>query len=413
MTPTASPGGSPATLGPRPLALEPAAWGGILLLAASVVAVLWASSPLGHHLEGLRELPLALGYGAVTLEKPLLLWVNDGLMAIFFLLVGLEVKRELLDGSLASLKACALPVFAAAGGIAVPALVYTAFNPTGPTASGWAIPAATDIAFALGILGILGSRVPTALKVFLTTVAVVDDIGAVLIIAIFHTDALNFFPLLWAMGIFAGLLALNRMGIRNLIPYLAGGAILWFAILKTGIHPTTTGVILALAIPAVPALDGHTRAERRPPAYRLEHRLHPWVLFLIMPIFALLNAGVTFEGGADHIASPVALGVLLGLLVGKPLGILGMSLLAHRLGLAELPAGVTWRQVHGAAWLGGIGFTMSLFIAGLAFDGDGSALVQAKFGLLLGSALAAALGVAFIVAATRRPAPRSGARSQE
>jgi NhaA family Na+:H+ antiporter len=352
-------------------------------------------------------------------------------MAVFFFVVGLEIKRELIAGELASRRQAALPILAALGGVVFPALLYTAFNAGGPGSRGWGIPMATDIAFVIGVMALLGDRVPLGLKVFLTALAIVDDIVAVLVIALFYTDDLK-----WgALGV-AGLclvtaLAANRLGVRHPLPYALIGAFLWVAVLQSGVHATIAGVALAFMIPARTAVDQqdflrHGRAvldyfeeaaktkpydilrdveqqtavealedaceKVQPPLHRLESGLHPWVTFLIMPLFALANAGVSLSGDlAGLIATPVPMGVGVGLVLGKPAGILLASWLAVRSGLASLPANVTWRQIHGAGWLAGIGFTMSLFIAGLAFA-DQTQLRSAKIGIFAASLLAGIIG---------------------
>lgn len=401
--------------------------GGILLLVAAMVALVWANSAHGASYVELWQTPFTIGVGAFTLSKPILLWVNDGLMAIFFLLVGLEIKREVLDGALSSPRKAALPIAAAIGGMAIPALIYLLFNYGSEGISGWAIPAATDIAFALGILALLGSRVPIALKVFLTAVAVVDDLGAVMIIAFFYSGELATWALLGAAISLAVLIVFNRTKVNHPLPYIIVGAILWFFFLKSGVHATIAGVVLALTIPARGLVTGrefelfgqnvfgfeerededefapHTRAHEmrvlcnktEPMLLRWEHALQPWILFAIMPVFALANAGVVIEGGAATIAEPVALGVMLGLLLGKPIGVTAFAWVAYKMGIADLPEGVSWLQVHGAGWLAGIGFTMSLFVTSLAFDVELFA-TQAKIGLLVGSFIAGIIGAALL-----------------
>jgi NhaA family Na+:H+ antiporter len=347
--------------------------GGIVLLVCAALALAWANSPWSPLYEQLWHASLTAGTGAVGLTLTLHEWVNDGLMAVFFLLVGLEIKREVLVGELATRRSASLPIAAALGGMVVPALVYVAINAGGPGAPGWGIPMATDIAFALGILALLGDRIPTGLKVFLAALAIADDLGAVLVIALFYTDHLALGALAWAGGIVALLIVLNRMGTSHAAVYVVLGGALWVAMLASGIHATVAGVLLAFTIPA------RTGAV-------VEHALHGVTAFVIVPLFALANAGVPLAGG-EGMASPIALGVLLGLVVGKPLGILLASWLAVRAGVAELPQGVSWRSLSGAGWLGGIGFTMSLFIAGLAF-GDARMLDTAKIGILAGSFVA-------------------------
>ncbi len=400
---------------------------GILLLVAALVAMVWANSGWAGSYNALWSTLFTVGIGDAALSKPLILWVNDGLMAIFFLLVGLEIKRELIEGALSTPRRAALPAIAAAGGMAVPALIYVAFNFGGEGLSGWAIPAATDIAFALGILALLGRRVPVELKVFLTAVAVVDDLGAVLVIALFYTGELATGPLLGAAVAMVGLIIANRSRTNSPIPYLILGAALWLFVLKSGVHATVAGVLLALTIPARGMLSGdqfqahgreifgfqeredddelppQTRVDEmrdlcnrvEPMLLRWEHALHPWVMFGVMPIFALANAGVVVSGGAEAMAAPVSLGVMLGLLLGKPLGITLFAWVAVALGLSEKPAEFSWKQLHGAGWLAGIGFTMSLFVTSLAFESEVLA-TQAKIGLMTGSLVAGLIGAAIL-----------------
>lgn len=407
--------------------------GGILLLVAAVTALIWANSGAAESYQALWSTKFTIGVGAVALSKPIILWVNDGLMAVFFLLVGLEIKRELIDGALSSPRKAALPMFAAVGGMVVPALIFVAFNFGTDAVGGWAIPAATDIAFALGILALLGSRVPLSLKVFLTAVAVVDDLGAIMVIALFYTSELATGALLGAAVAFAVAIVLNRMRVSHPLPYILVGAVLWFFVLKSGVHATIAGVLLALTIPARGLVSGeefemfgkkvfgitehedddtfapHTRVHEmrdlcnrtEPMLLRWEHALQPWVLFGIMPIFALANAGVVIEGGASTLATPVALGVGLGLLLGKPLGVTLFAWLATRLGIAALPDDISWLQLHGAGWLAGIGFTMSLFVTALAYD-VALLATQAKLGLLAGSLFAGIIGATLLIVAAKK-----------
>ncbi len=401
---------------------------GVVLMAAAAAALLWANSPFAGSYERILSTPLTVGAGAFVLSKPLLLWINDGLMAIFFFVVGLEIKREILVGELASPAKAALAVAAAAGGMAVPAALYWALNGGGEGAAGWGIPMATDIAFALGVLALLGDRVPLALKVFLTALAIVDDIGAVIVIALFYTDAVAWPALAGAAVVLLALVALNRFGVRDALPYALLGIVLWVFVLESGIHATIAGVLLAFTIPAsrradpaafaarareivgefereggpaghltggqsdaLGALESATRDVETPLA-RLEHTLHPWVAWGVMPLFALANAGLRLEGDlAAAATSRVALGIALGLLAGKQIGVFGASWLAVRLRIASLPEGVGWGAIWGASLLAGIGFTMSLFIAGLAFA-DPRLLAQAKLGILAGSLLAGVAG---------------------
>ncbi|GFM52437.1 Na(+)/H(+) antiporter NhaA 1 [Pseudomonas cichorii] len=356
--------------------------GGIVLMGAALAALIVANSPL------------ASGYFAILhsvwLGLSVELWINDGLMAIFFLMVGLEIKREVLAGGLATWEQRALPGFAAAGGMLVPALIYLAINwGNAQTIGGWAIPAATDIAFALGVLSLLGKRVPTSLKVFLAALAILDDLGAVTIIAFFYSSGLNLPMLLASFATLALLVVMNRLKVRRLLPYLITGALLWFFVLQSGVHATLAGVALALCIPL-----GKPEEEARSPLLFLEEKLHYWVAFAIVPVFGFANAGVSLAGiSVDNLLDPVPLGVALGLFVGKQIGVFLAALLAIRAGLAVLPQGSNWVQLYGVALLCGIGFTMSLFIGNLAFPGAAHLVDEVKIGVLMGSGLAAIAGV--------------------
>jgi NhaA family Na+:H+ antiporter len=367
---------------------------GLVLMGAAALALVVANSPLGAGYAALLHAsvgPLSVGH-----------WINDGLMAVFFLLVGLEIKREVLDGQLSSWSRRALPGIAAAGGMLVPALVYLAFN-RGPTAQGWAIPAATDIAFALGVISLLGRRVPASLRVFLTALAIIDDLGAVVIIALFYTAGLSLPDLAGAALVVALLAGLNRLGVCRLTPYLVLGLVLWILVLRSGVHATLAGVVLALAIP-LRATPGRPDAQAglASPLHRLEHALHRPVAFLILPVFGLANAGVSVLGlPSDAWVAPVTLGVGLGLLAGKVAGVFGCSMLAIRLGLADMPVQAGRLQMLGTALLCGIGFTMSLFITLLAFPGDPVLQAEAKIGILAGSLAAGLLGYALLRVAPR------------
>ncbi len=415
--------------------------GGIVLLACALFALAWANSPWAKIYFDLWHLPLTVSLGDFRLSHDLHFWVNDALMAVFFFVVGLEIKRELLAGELASLQQAALPIVAAIGGVLVPALIYAALNFGGPGAPGWGIPMATDIAFALGVLALLGDRVPLGLKVFLTALAIVDDIAAVLVIALFFTADISWGALGLSVLCLFIYLVLNRLGVRHPYPYALVGGVLWLAILGSGVHPTVAGVLGAFMIPSRTAIDplkfladsrcylNHfeqaSASERsilsdseqqvavesleegcekvQPPLHRLEHALHPWVTFVIMPLFALANAGVAFTGDlAAAILSPVTLGVTLGLLLGKPLGITLASWLVVRFGWASLPEGVSWSHIHGAAWLAGIGFTMSFFMAGLSFSSP-LHLTEAKLGIFTASLLAALVGSLLLTRAQPPP----------
>lgn len=356
---------------------------GLLLMLAAAAALVIANTGLAPTYFAALEAKFA---GLSVLH-----WINDALMSAFFLLIGLEIKRELLVGQLSSWPQRALPGMAALGGMAAPALVYLVVNSGAQGAPhGWAIPAATDIAFALGVLSLLGPRVPVSLKVFLTALAIIDDLGAVLIIAMFYTAEVNGLALAAVGGLSVALFALNRMGFRSIAGYLALGCILWFCMFKSGIHATLAGVLLAFAIP----LRSDAPAAPEAPLLSLEHGLQPWVAFLVVPIFGFANAGVAFLGiPLSRLADPVPLGVALGLFLGKQIGILGMAVLAIRLGFAKMPSGATWRQIYGVALLCGIGFTMSLFIGLLAFAGEPMLQDETKLGVLLGSVASAACGV--------------------
>ena len=395
----------------RPLSLlraflDSEAAGGLVLMAAAALALVVANSPLAPAYFAALHAPIGpLG---------VLHWINDGLMAVFFLLVGLEIKRELLDGQLATWPRRALPGIAAAGGMAVPALIYAAFNWSDPaTLRGWAIPSATDIAFALGVLSLLGPRVPSSLKVFLAALAILDDLGAVAIIAVFYAGDISLIDLGLAAAVLAVLAALNRAGVVRLAPYLVLGALLWVFVLRSGVHATIAGVALALTIP-LRAVPGGTDDLPASPLHRLEHGLHAWVAFAVVPVFGFANAGVSFAGvSADALLDHLTLGVALGLLVGKLVGVFGAAVLAIRAGLADLPAGAGWGQMAGVALLCGIGFTMSLFIGLLAFAGDPALQDEVKIGILLGSGAAGLLGWAVLRAAPRglRAVPAAAARS--
>jgi len=369
------------------------------LLAAALLALVLANSPLAASVQGLLDTRLGFSWKFVDLDKPLLLWINDGLMAFFFLLVGLEIKREIMEGSLSQPSQVALPIAGAIGGMAVPAVLYVAFNWSDPVAlRGWAIPAATDIAFSLGVLAALGSRVPLALKVFLTTLAIVDDLGSILIIAIFYTDHLSALALALAGLFIVGLAILNATGVRRLAPYLVLGALLWVSVLKSGVHATLAGVVLALFIPLKSAA---AEAEAARPAIRLEHAIKPWSAWFIMPVFAFANAGLPLAGlSLASLAAPLPLGIVAGLFLGKQIGIMLGAGLLIMLGIAAMPAGGSWGRLYGVAILGGIGFTMSLFIGTLAFD-DAAHHAEVRLGVLAGSLLSALVGYAALRLAPR------------
>ncbi len=409
---------------------------GILLLLCTAAALVWANSAKGNVYFEISRASVTVGFGSLVLSKPLLFWINEALMSIFFLVVGLEIKREILVGELSSPKKAALPILAAAGGMIVPASIYLLLNGGTDRAAGWGIPVATDIAFAIGVLTLLGKRVPLGLKVFLTALAIADDLGAVLVITLFYGGPLETAALgAAALGLVL-LVAANWARVRSPLVYAVLGVGLWLAVLRSGVHPTVAGVLLAMTIPSRSRIDSRaflarTRAilddfERQqlpgadvltnagqqaalhaveaacedvaPPLQRIEHALHPWVMYVIMPVFAFFNSAVVFEGLSKALSHPATLGVILGLVVGKPIGITLFSWLAVRSGFAVLPERVRWGQLAGVACMGGIGFTMSLFIAGLAFDGP--LLALSKTGILFASSLAGVLGGSMLWVAT-------------
>ncbi|WP_248765314.1 Na+/H+ antiporter NhaA [Pseudomonas protegens] len=372
---------------------------GLLLIAAAILALIINNSPLSWLYNGLLETPVVAQVGALKIAKPLLLWINDGLMALFFLLIGLEVKREVLEGQLAKPSQIVLPGAAAIGGMLVPALIYWFLNRDNPPAlNGWAIPTATDIAFALGVLALLGKRVPTSLKLFLMTLAIIDDLGAIVIIAIFYSGALSTLSLMLAGACIAALVAMNRMGVVKLGPYMIIGLILWVCVLKSGVHATLAGVTLAFCIPL------RTRNAEPSPLKALEHALHPWVAFGILPLFAFANAGLSLSGVTlESFTHHVPMGIAVGLLLGKTIGVFGLTWMAVKTGLAALPSGANWGQVLGVAILCGIGFTMSLFVGSLAFEpGSSEYAGMDRMGILTGSLFAALIGYAVTAAASRR-----------
>jgi len=373
---------------------------GLLLIAAAVLALIINNSPLAYLYGGLLDVPVAVQVGALQIAKPLLLWINDGLMALFFLLIGLEVKREVVEGQLSKPSQVILPATAAIGGMLVPALIYWFINRDNPAAiAGWAIPTATDIAFALGVLALLGKRVPVSLKLFLMTLAIIDDLGAIVIIALFYSGTLSSLSLMLAGACLLALLAMNRLGVVKLTPYLVVGLILWVCVLKSGVHATLAGVALALCIPL------RTRHAAASPLLRLEHALHPWVAYAILPLFAFANAGVSLAGmTVDSFTHPVPLGIAIGLLLGKTVGVFGLTWLAVKLRLAALPAEANWGQILGVAILCGIGFTMSLFVGSLAFEPGASDYAgMDRMGILTGSLFAALIGYAITAMTSRKP----------
>jgi NhaA family Na+:H+ antiporter len=371
--------------------------GGIVLGLAAIVAVVLANSPLAGIYNDLLYLSGSVTVGPLEIRKPLLLWLNDGWMAVFFLLVGMEIKREMLEGELSDAKAAGLPVVGAIGGMVVPAALYAAINWGDAVAMrGWAIPTATDIAFALGVMSLLGRSVPPSLKILLTAIAIIDDLGAIVIIAVFYTDNLSILSLVLAAIALAALALLNRSGVRSLTPYMLVGLVLWVCVLKSGVHATLAGVATGFAIPLA------AKAGEESPLRWLEHALHPWVAYLVLPAFAFANAGVSLQGlNAAAMLEPVTLGILLGLFVGKQIGVFGALWLAIKAGWGRMPEGANWTQLYGLGLLCGIGFTMSLFIGGLAFD-DAARGVEVRIGVLAGSILAAVIGAALLKGAGRR-----------
>ncbi|GAB2503302.1 Na+/H+ antiporter NhaA [Lysobacter humi (ex Lee et al. 2017)] len=371
--------------------------GGIVLIGAAALALLCANSPLSGMYEAFRQLPVEIRIGTFALAKPSLLWINDGLMAIFFLLVALEIKREAVSGQLARRDQLILPMVCAAAGVVVPALIFVAFNRGDAGAiRGWAVPTATDIAFALGVLALLGSRVPTGMKLLLSTIAVVDDLIAIVIIALFYSHGLSLASLGWASAALLAMVILNRRGVTALTPYLLLGAVLWICVLKSGVHATLAGVATGLMIPHV---DPHNTIDdeiEHSPLEHLEHALHPWVAYAILPVFAFANAGLPL-GGLTPAAflAPVPLGVMLGLVIGKPIGIVGAALGLRATGLAQLPDGMDARATLGLGLLCGIGFTMSLFIASLAY-GEPARYSAAVAGILGASLVAAVAGYGWL-----------------
>ncbi|AVD91894.1 Na+/H+ antiporter NhaA [Pseudomonas sp. SWI36] len=372
---------------------------GLLLIAAAVLALIINNSPLSYLYGGLLEVPVAIQVGALNIAKPLLLWINDGLMVLFFLLIGLEVKREVVDGHLSKPSQVILPATAAVGGMVVPALIYWFINRDNPAAvAGWAIPTATDIAFALGVLALLGKRVPVSLKLFLMTLAIIDDLGAIIVIALFYSGTLSSVSLLLAAACLLVLVAMNRLGVIKLGPYMIVGLILWVCVLKSGVHATLAGVALAFCIPL------RTRNAESSPLLALEHALQPWVAYAILPIFAFANAGVSLAGmTVDSFTHPVPMGITIGLLLGKTVGVFGLTWVAVKLRLAALPAGAGWGQILGVAILCGIGFTMSLFVGSLAFaPGSSEYAGMDRMGILTGSFFAAVIGYAVTAMASRK-----------
>jgi len=365
--------------------------GGLMLIACTAASLLVANSDAGEQYRGLWQASLA----GMSVEH----WINDGLMAVFFLFIGLELERELYNGELSNPRKALLPIIAALGGVLAPALIHFGFNGGTATQDGMGVPMATDIAFALGVLSLLGNRVPWSLKIFLAALAVMDDLAAIIVIAVFYTNELSLGWLLGAFGVFALLVGLNRMGVMALAPYLAGGALMWFLMLKSGVHSTIAGVMLAFAIPFSARRD-----DEASPSHRLEHFLHKPMAFLVLPLFALANTAIVIDDAwQSTLASPNSLGIILGLAVGKPLGILALSALAVAAGICRLPEDVRWSHIAGVGIVAGIGFTMSIFIANLAFVGQPELVNSSKMAILAGSLVSALLGYAWLLAVCRQP----------
>ena len=363
--------------------------GGVILIICVIVSLIIANSNLGAAFENLLSTKIGFSSLAIPLEFSVSLWINDGLMAIFFLLVGLEIKREIIEGELSSPQKAAMPIFAALGGMIFPACIYALINSNTPTIDGWGIPMATDIAFALGVISLLGKRVPSSLKIFLAALAIADDLGAILVIAIFYTNELHWMQLLYSAGILIALIALNRFGVKKLIYYIIPGIFLWYFVHHSGIHATIAGVLIALTIPT-------NTVKEESPLEKLEHLLVRPVNFLIMPIFALANTNIRFENKMiDGLSSPLGLGIICGLALGKPIGVSLFSWLSVKLGMAKLPNKVNWKHIFGLGLLAGIGFTMSVFIALLSFSTT-EYQIQAKFAILVSSVLAGISGYVFL-----------------
>lgn len=371
---------------------------GLVLMGVAVLAMIFANTGLSGLYTSVLDTNIRVGIGSFEISKPALLWINDGLMAIFFFLIGLEIKREVLLGELSSFDKAILPIFAAIGGMAVPGLVYVAINwGTPENLVGWAIPAATDIAFALGVLALLGTRAPVALKVFLLAVAIIDDLGAIIIIAIFYTSELSTNALTFSMLGFAAAVALNRMGVQRIAPYVIIGVIMWVFVLKSGVHATLAGVLIALTIP-LKEKNGDKAL-----LYKVEHALHPWVAYMILPIFAFANAGVSLTGlSVSDLTQPLTFGIAAGLFLGKQIGVVAATWIAVKSGIAKLPEGINWLHLYGVACLTGIGFTMSLFVGSLAFGAD-DAMNAVRLGVIFGSVLSGILG--FVVLRSMAPKP--------
>lgn len=372
--------------------------GGLILIICVIVSLIIANSSLAGAFENLLATELGFHTESIHLRYPALLWINDGLMAVFFLLVGLEIKRELVEGELSSFKKAALPIFAAIGGVLAPAAIYFLLNKGTHTAAGWGIPMATDIAFAIAIITMLGKKAPASLKIFLAALAIVDDLMAILVIAVFYSSELHYDYLLYAGGIFGVLMIMNRAGVKNLVAYLVPGMFIWYFVHHSGVHATIAGVLTAFAIPTTPDAQ-------ESPLEKLEHILMKPVNFLIMPVFALANTNITFEAGMlESLTTTLGMGIVLGLVIGKPLGISLLSWITVKLGISSMPSQAGWAHIVGVGMLGGIGFTMSVFIALLSFPGEQLILSEAKFSILTGSVLSGILGYLMLSSVSRRSA---------
>lgn len=369
---------------------------GIVMLAAMLLALLWVNSPLSASYELVHHAPLTISLGSFTLGKPLILWINEGLMAFFFFLIGLEIKREILEGQLSSLSQIILPGFGAIGGMVIPALIYLYFNQNDPESlRGWAVPVATDIVLVLALLSMLGSRVPISLKVFLTALAIFDDLGTLLVIATFYSEGLSIPALITAATGFAAAITLNRFKVSKIAPYALIGVFIWIAILESGVHATIAGFLLALTIPM--KIDG--KEVLKP----LEHSLTPWISLGVIPVFAFFNAGIRFNDlSVEMLLGPISIGVILGLFVGKQIGVLLGVFLAVKFRFSRLPSDVSWPQIYGASILTGVGFTMGLFVVGLAFEQPGI-ILSTNFSIVIGSILSALLGMAVLIKSSPRP----------
>jgi len=367
--------------------------GAILLLVGTILGLVFANTNLVALYNYFLDVPVAIQIGKLEIAKPLLLWINDGLMAIFFFLIGLELKREFLEGELSNPSQIVMPLLGALGGMIVPALIYVYFNLNDSIAiKGWAIPAATDIAFALGVITVFGTRAPISLKIFLTSLAIFDDIGAIIIIALFYSANISIYSLIIAAAVIIALFILNKKGVKSLTPYIVLGVILWVAVLKSGVHATLAGVVLAFFIPMYD--QSSEKDEAHSPLVKLEHDLHPTVAYFILPVFAFANAGVSFSGITfSNLFDSIPLGIAAGLIVGKQIGVFGFSYIGNKLGIAKMPEGTNWLSIYGVSVLCGIGFTMSLFISSLAFENQGTEYIsESRIGILLGSVIAAVLG---------------------